>query len=112
MYSGATPLGLVPEQVEAYLNSASLTPTGGQSSAFEDPKVPPMWDQLHAATTMDARIQAWRAIEKYLIVDQAYFAVLPGRLWVVPYRTYVQGLYPPPENQYHNLDFATVWLDK
>jgi hypothetical protein len=33
-------------------------------------------------------------------------------LYEIPYRSYVQGVYPPAENIYHNQDFATVWLDK
>jgi peptide/nickel transport system substrate-binding protein len=112
LYDGSTPNALIPEQTQASFDVASRTPSGGNSASHEDPKVSDFYDQLHQASNMDQRVQVWRALEKYLILDQVYFVGLPARTRVIPYRSYVKGLFPPPENQYHNLDFASVWLDK
>jgi peptide/nickel transport system substrate-binding protein len=111
--NGSTSTALLPENTESVFNVASKTPTGGGNSAHEDAKIDEYYQQLHAASgDMDKRTQIWRQLEHYWLVDQAYTVPLGGRLWVIPYRSYVQGLYPPPENQYHNTSFATVWLDK
>ncbi len=112
LYDGSTPNATIPEQTQPSFDVASKTPGGGNSAAHEDPKVSDFYAQLNAAKDMSQRVQIWRALEKYLVVDQAYFVGLPARTRVVPYRSYVMGTYPPPENQYHNLDFASVWLDK
>ncbi len=111
---GATPSqALIPEQTESLLDVASKTPTGGTATAHEDPKVADLFTQLSAASNdKQKRVDIWRQIETYMVRDQAIYTSLPGRTWVVPYRSYVQGLYPPPENQYQNIDYATVWLDK
>jgi ABC-type transport system substrate-binding protein len=111
--NGSTSTALLPENTESIFNVASKTPTGGGSSAHEDPSIDELYQQLHAASNdMDKRTQIWRQLERYWLVDQVYTVPLGGRLWVIPYRSYVQGLYPPPENQYHNTSLATVWLDK
>jgi peptide/nickel transport system substrate-binding protein len=112
LFDGSTPNALIPEQTQGSFDVASRTPSGGNASAHEDPKVSDFYAQLHQATSMDQRVQIWRALEKYLIVEQVYFVGLPARTRVIPYRSYVKGLFPPPENQYHNLDFASVWMDK
>ncbi len=111
--NGSTSTALLPENTESTYNIASKTPTGGGNTSHEDPKVDEMYQQLHAASTDVAkRTEIWRAFEKYFLVDQVLTVPLGGRKWVIPYRSYVQGLLPPPENQYHNTSFATVWLDK
>ena len=47
-----------------------------------------------------------------MLQDQVYSIVTFNELQVLPYRSYVKGLFAPPEELGHNVDFATVWLDK
>jgi len=70
-----------------------------------------LYKQLDAATSMDTRAQVWRTLEKYYLIDQAYLIPVDAQIWVVPYRSYVQGLYPSEQAMYQNLDFARIWLD-
>ncbi len=112
LFSNAAPNPLIPEATASLLNAASKAPGGGLGAAHEDPKVADYYAQLDAATDTPTRIRIWRELEKYLLVDQAYVVTADAQYRTIGYRSYVQGLYPPPENQYQNLDFATVWLDK
>jgi ABC-type transport system substrate-binding protein len=112
LYSNAAPNPLIPEATESLLNVASKAPNGGLGAAHEDPKVADYYVQLSAATDVATRTQIWRALEKYLLVESVYLIPVDAQYRTIAYRSYVQGLFAPPENQYQNLDFATVWLDK
>lgn len=112
LYSNAAPNPLIPEATESLLNVASKTPNGGLGAAHEDPKVAEYYTRLNAATDVATRTQTWREFERYFLVDQGYIVPLDAQFRTIAYRSYVMGLMPPPENQYQNLDFATVWLDK
>jgi peptide/nickel transport system substrate-binding protein len=112
LFSNSAPNPLIPEATESLLNVASKTPNGGLGSAHEDPKISELYVQLNAATDTPKRVQIWRELEKYVLVDGAYLMPVDAQYRTIAYRSHVRGLLPPPENQYQNLDFATVWLDK
>jgi ABC-type transport system substrate-binding protein len=86
---------------------------GGVGLAHDDPKVVELFDRMKAVLPDEAKTKAiYSELQKYLIYDQVYVISAYSQLYEIPYRSYVQGVYPPAENTYHNLDFATVWLDK
>jgi ABC-type transport system substrate-binding protein len=86
---------------------------GGIGMAHDDPKVIDLFDQMKAVLPDEAKTKAiYTQLQRYLILDQPYVVPTYSQLYEIPYRSYVQGLFAPAENTYHNLDFATVWLDK
>jgi peptide/nickel transport system substrate-binding protein len=86
---------------------------GGVGMAHDDPHVVELFDRMKAVLPDEARTKAvYSELQRYMIRDQPYVVPTFSQLYEIPYRSYVQGLYPPAENTYHNLDFATVWLDK
>jgi peptide/nickel transport system substrate-binding protein len=110
LFAGGAPNPIIPELTESLMNVSSVS--SGQGSAHNDQKVADLYQQLDAATSMDARVQVWRTLEKYYLIDQAYLIPVDAQIWVVPYRSYVQGLYPSEQAMYQNLDFARISLDK
>jgi peptide/nickel transport system substrate-binding protein len=101
---------LIPEGLERQLAKASVSPNAAPK--HEDDRVPEMFARFRQVKTQDERLQVARDIEKYVLQDQAYSIVTFNELQVLPYRSYVKGLFAPPEELGHNVDFATVWLDK
>ncbi len=93
-----------------------LRPTvsrGGIGMAHDDARVIDLFEQMKAVLPDEARTKAiYSQIQKYMILEQPYVVPTFSQLYEIPYRSYVQGVFPPAENTYHNLDFATVWLDK
>ncbi len=77
-----------------------------------DPKLPPFFDRFRAAKSEDVRRQTYRELEKYVLQEQWYAIPLFDEQLTIPYRSYVQGLFAPPEEISHNLDYASVWLNK
>ena len=67
---------------------------------------------MRDALTFERRVEAWRAIERYLFVEQTYIIPIAESINVVPYRVYVKGLVIPTEDAHTHTDFVTVWLDK
>ena len=110
-YGGISGGGLIPEAAEVDLTTFSIS-KGNAVPKHEDQKVADMFDRLNRATKLEERVQIWRAIERYLIVDQIYAVPLAGSYNVVPYRSYVKGQPIPPERILEYLDFATAWLDR
>jgi peptide/nickel transport system substrate-binding protein len=101
---------LIPEALERQLARASVSPNAAPK--HEDDRVPEMFARFRQVKTPDERLQVAREIEKYVLQDQVYSIVTFNELQVLPYRSYVKGLFAPPEELGHNVDFATVWLDK
>jgi peptide/nickel transport system substrate-binding protein len=86
---------------------------GGIGMAHNDARVIDLFDQMKAVLPDEGRIKAiYSQIQRHMILDQPYVVPTFSQLYEIPYRSYVQGVVPPAENTYHNLDFATVWLDK
>jgi ABC-type transport system substrate-binding protein len=86
---------------------------GATGTAHNDPQVVAMFEEMRAALPDFAKTKAvYSKLQKYMLEDQPYVVPTYSQLYEIPYRAYVQGLSAPVENTYHNLDFATVWLDK
>ena len=78
-----------------------------------DAKMTDFLNRMANATTLDARRDVIRQMEKYVLQDQ----VLGIRTFVgvdlTPYRDYVKGIYHPSTLTYNTFaSYATVWLDK
>ena len=102
----------IPEQAEAALTRLSV---GGPISRVrhEDPKVDEFFERLRAVPhSVDQRVQIYRELEQYLLVEKVYQVPLFGELSVVPYRSYVKGVLVPHESLYNYNDRTGVWLDK
>lgn len=108
-YGGST-RAFLPELTEEWLTRRSIS--NSAVPKHEDPKVAAFYDKLRAATSFNLKAELFRELERYLILDQAYFIPVYGGTTVVPYRSHVKGLFVPIEEPRNNLDFATVWLDK
>ena len=100
----------VPEGTESVFGRYSKNPDS--YSKHEDENLDKLYDRLRLARTRAQRVTAWRDIERYIILEQAYVIPIAGTVQVVPYRTYVKGLVIPPEDGHTHTDFATVWLDE
>ena len=100
----------IPEGTESVYGRYSTNPDA--YAKHEDPRVDDLYRRLRGALASDQRVLVWRAIERYLFVEQTYVIPIAESINVVPYRTYVQGLVIPTEDGHTNTDFATVWLEK
>ena len=98
----------IPEGTEGVYGRFSRSPDA--YAKHEDQKVDELYRLLRLATTPERRIGIWRQLQKYLFVDQTYIVPIAEAIYVVPYRTYVNGLVIPPEDGHTHTDFATVWL--
>jgi peptide/nickel transport system substrate-binding protein len=102
----------VPEHLFAAISRYSVAP-GAVLIRHEDPKIDDFVQQLRGAvTSYDQRVGIYRQLERYILLDQVYEIVQARQLSVIPYRSYVKGLWIPREHLYNLNDFATVWLDK
>lgn len=101
---------LFPEALEVQMTQASINT--GTRIKHEDPKVIEFFRRLDTARSLEQRQQTYQELEKYILVDQVYAIPLFDEVFAFPYRSHVKGIFPPPEDVNHNLDFATVWLDK
>ncbi|MSQ10006.1 MAG: ABC transporter substrate-binding protein [Dehalococcoidia bacterium] len=99
-----------PELLEQHFGRTGLN--AGGLLRHNDPQLVSMFRRFKDAQGDDARKQIYREVEKYVLQDQWYAISLFDELLAIPYRSYVKGLMPGPEEVNHNLDYATVWLDK
>ena len=107
--SGANTTSPVPEGTEVAFGRFSRNPDA--YAKHEDPQVERLYQRLYAARSYAQRLAAWRAIEQYVILEQAYVVPIAGTYQIVPYRSYVKGWKISPSH-YLNQDLANVWLDK
>jgi ABC-type transport system substrate-binding protein len=101
---------LIPEMAMAEYNAYSITKTG--YGKHEDAKIIEAFRAIGASNDQDFRIKTWRALERYLILEQAYVVHLGSPDTVIPYRSYVKGLLLPVDMYFNHVDFSTAWLDK
>jgi peptide/nickel transport system substrate-binding protein len=101
---------LFPEALEVQMTRASLN--SGARIKHEDPKILEFFRRFEGARSLEQRQQIYRELERYTLLDQVYAVPLFDEVFAFPYRSYVKGLNNPPEDVNHNLDFASVWLDK
>jgi peptide/nickel transport system substrate-binding protein len=99
-----------PEATRTGLARYSVSPAA--IVKHEDPKIDELFDRLLAATSFEERARGWRAIERYVILDQVYFIPTTDTIVVLPFRKHVKGFVVPGEGAHNNTDYATVWLDK
>jgi ABC-type transport system substrate-binding protein len=100
----------MPEATEATLGVFSKNPDS--RAKHEDRKIDEYYQRLRRAATLEQRVQLWRELERYYILEAAYEVPIAGLIQVLPYRSYVKGVVIPPEDGHTHTDFATVWLDK
>jgi ABC-type transport system substrate-binding protein len=100
----------IPEGTESVYGRYSNNPDA--YAKHEDSKLDDLYRSLRDALTFDRRVEVWRAVERYLFVEQTYIIPIAESINVVPYRAYVKGLVIPTEDAHTHTDFATVWLDK
>ena len=106
---GALSVLPIPEGTEGVYGRFSISPDA--YSKHEDEKVDKFYRLLRDATTTEGRIDIWRQLQEYLFLEQTYIIPIAEATYVVPYRSYVNGLAIPSEDGHTNTDFATVWLD-
>jgi len=99
----------IPEGTESVYGRYSSNPDS--YAKHDDSKVDELYRILREALTFERRVEAWRAIERYLFVERTYIIPIAESINVVPYRAWVKGLVIPTEDAHTNTDFATVWLD-
>jgi hypothetical protein len=61
---------------------------------------------------MDDRLQIYRELEKYVLLDQVYGVVLYDQVQTIPFRAHLKGVPVPQEDITADLSYATAWLDK
>ncbi len=103
--------GIGPEEREGFMARASVDPLS--TLKHDDPKIEGFFKQLRAAHgNLEQRIKIWREMERYLVLDQVLAVPTWTELAVIPYRTYLKGLWIPAHELSSNMDMATVWLDR
>jgi ABC-type transport system substrate-binding protein len=100
----------IPEATESSIGTYDKTPYS--VGKHNDPKVNEFFGRMAAARSVAERTEVWRALERYLLLEQVYVVPLSAGLNVVPYRSYVKGIIVPGESKYQSVDYAEVWLDK
>jgi peptide/nickel transport system substrate-binding protein len=100
----------LPEATEQYMTRHSISRYS--TPKHEDPQVVALYDRLRAARGIEARAKAYGEIERYIVLEKVYFAPMTASVDLVPYRSWVKGLYIPGLDAQNNNDMATVWLDK
>lgn len=100
-----------PEQYRTRLQRHSVNPLSFVK--HEDPKVEEYFQRLaRAVGNLDERVKIWREMERYLVLEQALAIPTFTRGIVIPYRSYVKGVFVPKDSHGNNVDFSTEWLDK
>lgn len=99
-----------PEGLSVLVNRLSLA--NNAFAVHEDPKVAEFFTRFDQARSMDQRVQIYREMEKYILLDQVYGVVMYDQIQTIPYRSYLKGLPIPQEDITADLNFSTVWLDK
>jgi peptide/nickel transport system substrate-binding protein len=99
-----------PEGLSVLIDQLSLA--NNAFAVHEDPKVHEFFTRFDTAKTMDERVQIYREMEKYVLLDQVYGVVLYDQVQTIPYRSHLKGLAIPQEDITADLSFATAWLDK
>ena len=100
----------IPEGTEGVYGVYSRSPDS--YSKHEDSQVSELYRLLRESTLPERRLDVWRRLQRYIFVEQTYVVTIAEAIYVVPYRSYVEGLVIPPEDGHSNTDFATVWIDK
>ena len=99
-----------PEGLAVLIDQLSLA--NNTFAVHEDPKVHEFFVRFDNAKNMDERVQIYREMEKYVLLDQAYGVVLYDQVQTIPYRSHLKGIVIPQEDITADLSFATAWLDK
>jgi ABC-type transport system substrate-binding protein len=99
-----------PEGLGVLIDQLSIA--NNAFAVHEDPKVHEFFTRFDTARNMDERVQIYRELEKYVLVDQVYGVVLYDQVQTIPYRSHLKGIAVPQEDITANLSFATAWLDK
>jgi peptide/nickel transport system substrate-binding protein len=99
-----------PEGLSVLIDQLSLA--NNAFAVHEDPKVHEFFTRFDSAKNMDERVQIYREMEKYVLLDQVYGVVLYDQVQTIPFRSYLKGIPVPQEDITANLSYATAWLDK
>jgi peptide/nickel transport system substrate-binding protein len=99
-----------PEGLSVLIDQQSLA--NNAFAVHEDPKVHEYFARFDNAKNIDERVQIYREMEKYVLLDQAYGVVLYDQVQTIPYRSHLKGVVIPQEDITADLSFATAWLDK
>jgi peptide/nickel transport system substrate-binding protein len=107
---GGASFSTTPEQTEVEISVYSVAPVAG--AKYEDPKIPEFYRKLGRNSNFDQRVAIWREMERYFLLDQAYFVATAMNMQVIAFRSYVKGVIAPAENGNNNTALATTWLDR
>jgi peptide/nickel transport system substrate-binding protein len=99
-----------PEGLSVLLDQLSLA--NNAFAVHEDAKVHEFFARFDTAKNMEERVQIYRDMEKYVLLDQVYGVVLYDQVQTIPYRSHLKGILLPQEDITAGLSFATAWLDK
>jgi ABC-type transport system substrate-binding protein len=100
----------IPEMIIQNLARYSENKRAGPK--HEDPRIGEYFEELHTSVDLQKRIEVFRELERYVILEQVYNIPLLGELAVTPYRSYVKGYLPPAGDVNNNYNHARTWLDK
>jgi len=98
----------IPEGTEGVYGRYSKSPDA--YAKHEDMNVDKLYIQLRNALSFETRVEVWRELQKYLFIEKTYVIPIAEALYVIPYRTYVEGLVIPSEDGHTHTDFSTVWI--
>lgn len=99
-----------PDAMHFTVASFAVNPCAG--TRHNDSKVDDLFQQIKGSTDHDERVRLSREVERYVLLEQAYF--IP--LWRAPRpfaaRSYVNGIFVPQSDSRDLIHHATTWLDK
>ncbi|MBM3925648.1 MAG: ABC transporter substrate-binding protein [SAR202 cluster bacterium] len=101
---------VTPEATESVFGVFSNNPDS--YAKHQDSHVTTLYSRLRDLRQERPRVEAWREIERYLVLEQAYVIPIAATHQVVPYRNHVRGVAIPAEDGHANTDFATAWLSR
>jgi peptide/nickel transport system substrate-binding protein len=99
-----------PEGLSTIMNASSVA--NNTFAVHDDPKIIDLFNRFNGARNNEERVQVFRELERYVLLEQVYGVPMYDEMQTTPYRSYVKGMQVPPEDITANLSFATAWLDK
>ena len=88
----------------------SINPSA--SPKHEDQRVVDLFTEPKGSVSFEQRLKTYREMARYILQEKVYVVPTFGEIGIIPYRSYVKGLYVPDAVPWNNSDRATIWLDK
>ena len=93
-------------------NATSVSRNACSLIRHDDTHIDDIFDQIQASTDLAERVRLTREVERYIVLENAYFVPT----WIGPLtfasRSYVKGIGEPQSAAENYLDHTLTWLDK